>query len=62
MLSLLRSEALDPLVEMARWHYKGHAEAALSILGRIAGIDEDSLYKLIEAGQADMIINKVNRP
>jgi hypothetical protein len=60
VLSLLRIEALDPLVEMARWHYIGHAEAALSILGRIAGLDEDSLNKLIEAGQADTIINKVN--
>ncbi len=61
VLNLLRTEALDPLVEMARWHYIGHAEAALSILGRIAGLDEDSLNKLIEAGQADTIINKVNR-
>jgi hypothetical protein len=61
MLSLLRLEALDPLIEMARWHYIGHAEAALSILGRIAGIDEDSLEKLIEAGQADTIIRKLNQ-
>jgi hypothetical protein len=61
VLTLLRTEALDPLVEMARWHNMGHAEAALSILGRIVGLNEDSLDKLIEAGQADTIINKVNR-
>ncbi len=61
LLNLLRLEALDPLIEMARWRNIGHAEAALSILGRIAGIDEDSLDKLIEAGQAETIINKVNR-
>ena len=60
LLTLLRTDALDSLVEMARWRSIGHAEAALSILGRIAGIDEDSLDKLIEAGQADTIINKVN--
>jgi len=61
VLTLLRIEALDPLVEMARWRSLGHAEAALSILGRIAGLEEDSLDKLIEAGQADTIINKVIR-
>jgi len=61
VLELLRLEALDPLLEMARWRSIGHAEAALSILGRIAGIDEHSLDRLIEAGQAETIINKVNR-
>jgi hypothetical protein len=61
VLTLLRTEALDQLVEMARWRSLGHAEAALSILGRIAGLDEDSLNKLIEAGQADTIISKLNR-
>jgi hypothetical protein len=61
VLALLRLEALDSLIEMARWRNIGHAEAALSILGRIVGIDEDSLNKLIEAGQVDTIITKVNR-
>jgi len=61
VLTLLRTEALDSLVEMARWRSTAHAYAALLILGRIAGLDEDSLTKLIVAGQADTIINKVNR-
>jgi hypothetical protein len=61
VLTLLRAEALDSLVEMARWRSTAHAFAALLILGRIAGLDEDSLTKLIVAGQADTIINKVNR-
>jgi hypothetical protein len=60
LLTRLRSEALDSLVEMARWRSAGHAEAALWILGRIAGTDEDLLDKLIEAGQADTIIRKLN--
>jgi hypothetical protein len=60
-LAPLGAEALDPLVEMARWRSMGHADAALSIVGRIAGIDEDSLNKLIEAGQADTIISELNR-
>jgi hypothetical protein len=60
MLALLRTEALNSLEEMARWRSLGHAEAALAILGRIAGLSEDSLNKLIEAGQADTIIGKLN--
>ena len=61
LLSSLRRDALDSLVEMARWRNPGHAEAALSILGRIAGIDEDSLSKLIDAGDADAVIGKLQR-
>ena len=58
LLATLRADALDPLLEMARWRSIGHAEAALSILGRIAGLDEDALDKLIEDGQSDTIIGK----
>ena len=61
VLASLRTEALDSLVEMARWRSTGHAEAALSILGRIAGIDEDALNRMIEAGQSETIIGKLNR-
>jgi hypothetical protein len=61
VLKLLRTEALDSLMEMARWRNLGHAAAALSILGRIAGIDEDALNQWIEAGQVDLIIGKFQR-
>ena len=61
VLTLLRTDALDSLVEMARWRNVGHAEAALTIIGRIAGLSEDSLNTLIEAGQAETIISKLNR-
>jgi len=61
LLMLLRSDALDSLVEMARWRSAGHADAALAILGRIAGLSEDSLNQLIEDGQADTIISQLNR-
>ena len=43
VLSALRSQALDPLVEMAEWHDYGHAGSFRLILGRIAGIDEATL-------------------
>ena len=60
VLTLLRTDALDSLIEMARWRSVGHAEAACVILGRIAGLSEDALEKLIEAGQVETIINKLN--
>jgi hypothetical protein len=46
---------------MARWRNLGHAEAALTILGRMAGIDEESLNKLISAGQTAAILAKFDR-
>lgn len=61
LLTALRTDALDSLIEMARWRSAGHAEAALTILGRMAGLSEDSLNRLIEAGQADTIISKLNQ-
>jgi hypothetical protein len=61
VLESLRAQALDSLVEMARWRSMGHAEAALWILGRIAGIEEDALNQVIEAGQPEAIIVKLNR-
>lgn len=61
LLTALRTDALDSLIEMARWRSTGHAEAALTILGRMVGLSEDSLNKLIEAGQADTIISKLNQ-
>ena len=61
LLAQLRADALDPLLEMGRWRSIGHAEAALTILGRMAGIEEDTLNKLIDAGQAAAILGKFDR-
>ena len=61
LLEELRADALDPLLEMARWRYVGHAEAALTVLGRIAGIEEDSLNKMIAAGRTTTILAKFDR-
>jgi hypothetical protein len=61
VLSALRSEALDPLIEMARWQYEGHAEAAITILGRIAGLDETTIIKMIEAGEKEQIIARATQ-
>jgi HEAT repeats len=59
ILTQLRFDALDSLIEMARWRSIGHADAALTVLGRMAGIDEAALEKLIAAGQAETIVDKV---
>ena len=58
VLAQLRAEALDPLLEMGRWRNIGHAEAALTILGRMAGIDETTLEQLIDAGQPMTILRR----
>ncbi len=41
-----RAQALDSLVEMARWRNPGHAYAAKLILGRIGGIAESEVEKI----------------
>ena len=59
LLRLLRSEALDSLIEMARWRDPNHASDARMILGRIAGIEEGRLGKMVASGSVDEIINAV---
>lgn len=55
LLKQLRTEAMDALVEMARWHFAGHATFARRLLGRIAGIEEARLNTMID-DQAEAII------
>ncbi len=55
LLAELKSRALDRLLEIARWR-TGHADAGRMILGRIAGIDEARLTKLVESGDVNAII------
>jgi hypothetical protein len=57
LLSRLRSQALDSLIEMARWRSRGHAGTAQILLGRIAGIEETRLQQLVEAGEVEQILN-----
>lgn len=57
LLTLIRTKALDSLIEMARWRSPGHAYAARVILGRVAGIQEDRLQQLIGSGQTQVIID-----
>ena len=56
LLLQLRSKALDPLEEMARWRSRGHAYSARMIVGRIAGIEEGRLSELAQTGQVETIV------
>ena len=60
LLRLLGLEASDSLLEMARWSEYGHAQNSRVILGRIAGLKEDRLQKLVIA-DPDEIIRSFSR-
>lgn len=56
LLAALRGQALESLLEMARWR-SGHAYAARVMLGRMAGIEEARLQKLaMDNEQVDVIV------
>lgn len=59
LLAALRAQALESLLEMARWR-SGHAQASRMMLGRIAGIEDAKLYQLVpDNDQVDVIIQAV---
>jgi hypothetical protein len=60
LLARIRAEALTSLIEMARWHSLGHAYAPRLILGRIAGIDEKELVRMIDRGETESIISALS--
>jgi hypothetical protein len=56
LLARLRTEAMRPLVEMARWKSAGHAMAAFMILARIAGYSEQEAQAVWDRGEREEII------
>jgi hypothetical protein len=56
LLQRLRSEALQSLIEMARWEDPGHAFAYRVLLGRIAGLNETQIQQLVASKKVDEII------
>jgi hypothetical protein len=61
LLAAMRAQALQSLLEMARWR-SGHAYAARVLLGRIAGLEETRLQKLAgDNEQVDVLIKAVQR-
>jgi hypothetical protein len=62
LLGQLRAEALQNLIEMARWRSSGHAASARILLGRIAGMDESRVYELANLGRVEEIIAALGAP
>jgi hypothetical protein len=58
-LKQIKLNALENLLEMAQWHYAGHAYTARMILGRIAGIEESRLSELATNGPVAAIIGSL---
>lgn len=56
LTELRRPEVLERLVEMARWR-TGHANPAKYILGRLAGIEEMRLGRLVTEGRVEVILD-----
>jgi hypothetical protein len=46
LLGTVRAQALEPLIEMARWRDFGHAIFARQILARIAGVPETKVNEI----------------
>jgi len=55
-LATLRKEALQPLVEMARWQSPGHALPGLVLLGRIAGMSDPEIFAAFQSGEREAVI------
>jgi hypothetical protein len=56
LLAVLRRDALEHLVDMARWTAEGHAIPALIILGRIAGRPDAAILDSHKRGDREEII------
>jgi len=60
VLGALRSEALEPLREMAQWKDWRHAQSSARLLGRIAGIEESQIDKLIAFHNVEDILKALH--
>ena len=57
LLAKLKKEAMQPLIDMARWKNEGHAMPGLLILGRIAGWSDDDVRAAWGSGQREKVID-----
>lgn len=61
LLRLIQASAMPSLIEMSRWKNPAHAVYYRMILGRIAGIPEDQLQKLVKSGKVEEIIQAAKK-
>ena len=57
LLAELRARALPELVEMARWKSQTHAIPSFVILGRIAGLSDDTIHAVWARGDRQSVID-----
>jgi Mrp family chromosome partitioning ATPase len=55
LMAKLRADALDSLIEMAKWNNPGHAYFSRAILGRIAGIEEVRLKTILDGDWSQIL-------
>jgi hypothetical protein len=56
LLTAIRKEAMDSLVEMARWKSRGHAKAAFMILGRMTPLADEELNAAWDRDDRESVI------
>jgi hypothetical protein len=61
LLKKVRDEALDSLVEIARWSNPPHAANARTILGRLANLPEAKISELVAAGDLETILKSLRK-
>jgi hypothetical protein len=60
VLGALHSEALEPLREMAQWKDWRHAQSSARLLGRITGMEEAQIDKLIAFHDVEDILKAIH--
>lgn len=61
-LDLIRSRALQPVLEMARWRDMRNALPGFILAGRLAGLDEKAIQDAWVSGQRDPVLEKAEHP
>lgn len=61
-LDLIRSRALQPVLEMARWHDMRNALPGFILAGRLAGLDEKAIQNAWVDGQREPVLEKAEFP
>ncbi len=56
LLAQLRQQAMESLVDIARWKNEGHSMPGLLILGRIAGWDDEEVDAAWSSGEREKVI------
>ena len=62
LLATLQRDAMEPLVEIARWKSEGHAKPAFLVLARIAHYSDDAAHDLWTRGERETVIQAAMMP